>query len=37
MHFGIYGLVLLGFVIGAARVPMVSPMMTLMSVGPLGR
>jgi hypothetical protein len=37
MHFGTYGLALLGLVIRAARVPVVAPMMALMSAGSLRR
>jgi hypothetical protein len=37
MHFGIFGLAFLGFIIGAAGVPVVAPMMAPMSAGPLGR
>ena len=37
MHFGIHGLALLGFIIGAARVLVMAPMMAPMNAGPLGR
>jgi hypothetical protein len=37
MHFGSRGLALLGFVIRAAGVPVVAPMMAPMSAGSLGR